>query len=144
MQSALLNQTQKNKVTIILKEFEEHLRQALQWLDGYTEEGILYHRKLDIPFENQKEARKNIEEALQLISDLEKRFALEPEIVNSAAIIWGAMSIDWSQLSDIHAQDLRRAGEVHPDLADAIDGPVDHLANLALKIHANFSGHNRR
>jgi hypothetical protein len=42
MTNELLNLSQKTKVTIILSLFEEHLRQAMQWVDGYTEEGLLY------------------------------------------------------------------------------------------------------
>jgi len=42
MTNELLNLSQKTKVTIILSLFEEHLRQAVQWLDGYSEEGLLY------------------------------------------------------------------------------------------------------
>lgn len=89
MQTELLNPTQKTKVTIILRAFEEHLRQALRWLDGYRDDGFLYFRKLDLPPENQEEARKNIEEALNLISHLVEELDLPPQIENAARIVLG-------------------------------------------------------
>lgn len=140
MQTELLNPTQKTKVTIILRAFEEHLRQALGWLDGYRDEGYLYFRKLDLPPENQEEARKNIGDALTLIAQLVEQLDLQPEAENAARIVWGAMAIDWTDLTDIYARDVRGAGEVHPGLAAVIDHPVDQLASLALSIQANFSG----
>jgi hypothetical protein len=140
MQTVLLNPTQKTKVTVILRAFEEHLRQALAWLDGYREEGYLYFRKLDLPAENQEAARKNIEKALNLIAQLVEQLDLKPEVENSARIVWGAMAIDWTDLTDIHARDLHGSGEVHPDLVALLDNPVVQMASLAMAIQTNFSG----
>jgi hypothetical protein len=138
MPGELLNPTKKTKVTITLRRFEEDLRQALQWLDGYAEEGFLFRRKMDLPPENRELARKNIEAALLEISELAIKLDLEAEVENSARIIWGAMSIDWADLTDIHARDLRGSGAVNPVLAEILDDPVDRLADLAMAIHANF------
>ena len=144
MTTELLNLSQKTKVTIILSLFEEHLRQAVHWLDGYSEEGLLYRRKLDLPLENQEKARRNIEEALSIISDLVDQLDLQTEGENPARIIGGNMSLDWDSLCDIQALKLLGSGDVHPDLAAALDQPVDRLANCALTIQRIFIGKNSK
>jgi len=144
MTTELLNLSQKTKITITLSLFEEHLRQAAHWLDGYSEEGLLYRRKLNIPLENQEKARRNIEEALSLISDLVAQLELQADVENPARIVGGDMSLDWANLCDIRARNLIGSGDVHPGLAALIDQPVDQLANLALTIQKNFIGKNSK
>ena len=144
MTTELLNLSQKRKVTIILRLFEEHLRQAVHWLDGYSEEGLLYRRKLDLPRDNQEKARRKIEEALIIISDLVDQLDLLTEVENPARIIGGNMSLDWANLCDIQALKLLGSGDVHPDLAVILDQPVDQLVNCALTIQKIFTGKNSK
>lgn len=134
MHTELLKPNQKNRVTIVLRRFEEDLREALRWLDGYTEEGYLYHRKLEMSEEKMALVRKLIQDALVDIASLVEQLDLNVEEENAVRMIRGTMSVDWADLSILHARDLRGAGEVNPDLAAILDRPVDRLANTALRI----------
>jgi hypothetical protein len=136
MPSDFLNPSQKLRITIVLRLFEEHLRMALLVLEGYSERGILYSKKLEISENAKEEVRSKILAALEEISHVAKTLDLEMEIQNAGAIIGGEMSIDWVNLTDIHARSLSGYGNVHPDLGSVIDQSLDRLAGAAFAIQA--------
>ena len=132
----LLNPAQRSSLTIGLRAFEMHLRQADAWLQGGEERGILYRRSLDLSPEQRAAARAQIAAALAQIAVLAERFGLAAAEDELGATIASQMSVDWANLCDARSDKLRRYGEVDPRLADLLDVDLDRLAQLALSLAA--------
>ena len=132
----LLNAAQRSSLTIGLRAFEMHLRQADAWLRGEEERGILYRRGLNLPLEQRAAARAQIAAALAQIAALAERFGLAAVEDDLGAVITAQLSVDWANLSDVRAAKLRRYGEVDPRLTDLLDADVDRLAQLAMSLAA--------
>lgn len=132
----LLNPYQKNSLRITLLGFEESLRHALEWLDGYEEDGILYSCRLSLPEENKKQIRQAINVALGLIEKLNHKFDLQKESNNVASMLRGELSVNWANLLDTRAKKLVRYGDVHPKLANILDSDIQNLAEIALQLSA--------
>jgi len=135
----LLNTAQRRSLTIGLRAFEMHLRQADAWLQGKEERGILYRRSLDLPPERRASARTQIAAALARIAVLAERFGLAVAENDLRATIAAQMSVDWANLCDTRPEKLRRFGEVDPRLPELLDVEIDSLAQLALSV-ATLSG----
>jgi hypothetical protein len=73
----LLNPSQKSSLKIVLRMFEENLRQADSWLDGRQANGILYRQQLHLTQSQRSEAHKRIATALDEIAVFAKELALE-------------------------------------------------------------------
>lgn len=132
----LLNFAQRNSLTLGLRAFEGHLRQADAWLEGEEEHGILYRRSLDLTPERRAAARARIAAALAQIAALAERFDLPVTEDNLEATITSQMSADWANLCDTRAAKLRRYGRVDPQLTACLDADMDALAQLALSLAA--------
>ena len=132
----LLNFAQRNSLTLGLRAFEGHLRQADAWLLGQEEHGILYRRSLDLPPERRAAARAQIAAALTQIAVLAERFDLPVTEDDLGATFASQMSVDWANLCDTRSSKLRRYGEVDPRLPELLDADVDALAQLALALAA--------
>lgn len=132
----LLNAAQRGSLTIGLRAFEMHLRQADAWLQGEEEHGILYRRSLHLAPKHRAAARAEIAEALARIAVLAAQFDLPVTEDDLGATIASQMSVDWANLCDTRADKLRRYGEVDPRLAEFLDADVDALAQLALSLAA--------
>jgi hypothetical protein len=85
----LLNPYQKNSLRITLRMFEENLRNALEWLDGREEDGILYSRKLILSPTGREQARQYIKVALGVIEKLSFQFDLRKESSYAASMLRG-------------------------------------------------------
>ena len=132
----LLNRYQKNSLRIALLGFEKNLRRALEWLDGYEENGILYSRKLNHPEKNGKQARQEIKTALDMIEKLSRKFDLRKEDSDAASMLRGDLTISWANLLDTRANKLGRYGKVNPELASNLDSDIQNLAGIALQLSA--------
>jgi hypothetical protein len=132
--SELLNFAQRNRVFNTLRGFEEDLHIANRWLNGCEEQGTLFHHYLKLSPEHFPYIRNLIAEALKIISELSMQLNLSKQEENSARMIMGRMTIDWTYLSDCHAKDLKNSGAVHPELANILDSPIDRLAQIALDL----------
>jgi hypothetical protein len=138
-----LNRAQWNSLRISILSFERRLREAQDWLDGLEEHGTFYHRQLAIPDENRQEARRQIEQALQLLGRLGARLELpfQEETVNSE--LRSEMTISWANLLDNRASKLGRFGEVHPSLSGELDATIEELAGIANLLAAIFGETNK-
>jgi len=134
----LLNPYQKASLATVLRMFEEDLRQADRWLDGYQAEGILYRQELHLAPLKRTRARKRIAAALDEIADLARGLGLEQQIEDPAGLIRGQMSIAWANLMDSQAGKLKRYGEVQPDVGTEIDPHIQRLAQAALELASMF------
>ena len=132
----LLNPYQKNSLRITLRMFEENLRNALEWLDGREEVGILYKRKLNLPQENREQARQYIKFALGVIEKLSHKFDLRKESSDAASMLRGELDVGWTNLLDTRAKKLGRYGKVHPELANVLDADIQNLAEIAQQLSA--------
>lgn len=132
----LLNTAQRRSLTIGLRAFEMHLRQADAWLQGKEETGILYRRGLDLSPERRASARTQIAAALARIAVLAERFGLAVAQNDLGATIAAQMSADWANLCDTRPEKLCRFGEVDPRLRELLDAEIDSLAQLALSVAA--------
>ncbi len=136
MRADLLNTAQRSSLTVGLRAFEMHLRQADAWLQGEEERGILYRRSINRPPDQRAAARKQIAAALAQIAALVERFGLAATEDDLGTTITSQMSVDWANLCDTRSDKLRRYGEVDPRLPDLLDADIDRLALLALSLAA--------
>ena len=132
----LLNTAQRSSLTIGLRAFEMHLRQADAWLRGGEERGILYRRSLDLSPERRAAVRAQIAAALAQIAELAERFDLSATEDDLGATIASLMSVDWANLCDTRSAKLHRYGDVDPRLAGLLDADIDALAQRALAVAA--------
>lgn len=130
----LLNPGQRRSVTVTLRNFEISLRQALTWLDGKNENGILYRETLRLSAPKRAEMRRAIEAALAEIAATSELFALESDEQEAGGLIRSEMSVAWANLLDTRSKKLRGYGEVHPQLAKALDPHILNLSNLAMQL----------
>jgi len=132
----LLNPYQKNSLRITLRMFEENLRNALEWLDGREEDGILYSRKLTLSPAGREQARQYIKVALGVIEKLSLQFDLRKESNDAASMLRGELDVGWANLLDTRAKKLGRYGKVHPELLSVLDSDVQKLAEIAQQLSA--------
>jgi hypothetical protein len=134
----LLNPVQKNSLRVVLQHFEENLIHAQAWLDGHEEAGVLYQRKLAMSDKKKERAKQQIQAARELIGEMSRTFELPLESEDAAALIRAEMAICWADLLDSRANDLRRCGAVHPQLAGVLDPDIQKLAGVALFLTTFF------
>jgi hypothetical protein len=136
----LLNTAQRNSLTIGLRAFEMHLREADAWLQGREERGILYLQRADLPAERCAPVRGQIAAALAQIAALTERLGLEAVAYDVGATISAQMSVDWANLCDTRSDMLRRYGDVDPRLSELLDPGIDALSQSALLVSALGQG----
>jgi len=136
----MLNEAQRNRLTIVLRGLEMSLRDITAWLaeGGEEEVGILYRRRLTLPDDRKEAVLREIESALDEIAQLAALLRLPAHESDRAAQIAAEMSIHWSDLVDSRTSKLRRYGAVQPALAPLLDKRLDRLAGGALKLIALF------
>lgn len=130
----LLNESQRRKLTSRLLLLEKDLRQVDAWLQITEEPGLLYRRSLSLSPEQRAAARQNIAAALEQIGELADRFNLARQEENLAATINAMMRLDWCDLGEAYADNLKSSGAVDPHLAPALDPLLDRLAGLVLSL----------
>jgi hypothetical protein len=135
----LLNPSQLLSVTIVLRMFEENLRQADSVLKEAESNGILYHRKLFLEPVKRQAAQKLINTAYKEIAALAGELGLKPKVDNPAGLISGEMSESWVNLMNSSSSKLKRFGEVDPRLENVYNPPINHLAQLALALASIFN-----
>ena len=134
----LLNRYQWNSLRIRLRSYEESLRHALEWLDGYEEDGVLYSRKLILSEKNRKQAKQEIKHALDQIAEISRLLEIPKETENPASLVRGEMTVSWADLMDSRARKLGRYGKVHPELSSTLDPQIQNLAEIAKNLSAIF------
>jgi len=134
----LLNQPQRNSLTIALRMLEERLRQAAVWLQDDPDEGILYRRTIHLPSEARIAAQQGIAMALSQITQLVRDLGLQPQEERLESTISAAMNLSWANLCDVRSDKLKRYGPVAPRLAEALDPRIDTLAELTLSLALLF------
>ncbi len=134
----LLNRYQWNSLRIRLRSYEESLRHALEWLDGYEEDGILYSRRLILSEKNRKQAKQEIRHALDQIAEISHLLDIPKETENPAFLVRGEMTVSWADLMDSRARKLGRYGKVHPELSSTLDPQIQNLAEIAKNLSAIF------
>ena len=137
--SSLLNPTQRNSLTITVREFERQLRRADAVLQAPDEIGILYRRALRLSPEESASIRETIALALSEVAALVQELNLAPEDESPLATLSAQMSVSWANLTDVHAAKLARYGAVDPRLAGTLDPQIDRLAAFAMAL-ANAGG----
>jgi hypothetical protein len=113
-------------LTIGLRAFEMHLRQADAWLRGEEERGILYRRNIHLPPAQRAAARAQSAAALAQIAVLAERSDRAAAEEDLGAAIDAQLSVDWANLSDGRSAKLRRCGEVDLRLADLLVEDLCH------------------
>lgn len=133
----LLNAAQRRSLTIGLRAFEMHLRQAATTLEKGEERGVLYRRNLSLSAERRAKMHEQINLALAQIAALAKRFGLKAVEEDPASAIAAQMSVDWANLCDLRTDRLRRYGDVDVRLTDVLDADLAVLAECALSLAAS-------
>ena len=128
----------RRSVIIILRIYEENLRQTEAWLLGMETNGILYRRKLNLSPARQQAALKRVDAALETIAVLAQKVGLNPEEEDPAGLIRGDMSVDWVNLNDILSRKTERYGDVNSELESVLDPLIERLAELAMEIATIF------
>ena len=140
----MLNSAQRAAITIGLRAFEMHLHEVERWLRGEKDSGVLFWEHLDFSDEVRMQAEEQVAAALALVAELARRFELERTPVDLGAKITGMMSVDWADLVDLHASQLRRYGEVASEVSGLLDADVERLADTAkelAKLRGASQGH---
>ena len=119
--------------------FEKSLREALAWLDGQEEQGILYSAKLRLGQSQRAEARQQIGAALEEIAALRSVFELQKETQTPESLISAEMTVAWANLWDSRARKLGRYGKVAEGLSSGLDPHVTRLAEIANHLAVIFS-----
>lgn len=130
----LLNPAQRNSLTIGLRAFEMHLREADAWLQGREERGILYRRSLRLSPERREAMRAQIAAALARVAALAERFRLAAAEEDLGTVIAAQVSVDWANLCDMRSAKLHRYGEIDPRLHKLLDEDIAVLALQALDL----------
>jgi len=138
----LLNAPQRNSLAIVLRMFEEQLRQADRWLQGDLDEGTLYRPTLHLSLETRAAARQKIAVALAKIAELARQFNLERQEQDLGAAMAAEMSLSWADLCDTRSDKLMRYGDVNPDLGQILDPHIDCLAETALSLASMLRNNN--
>ena len=138
--AGLLNFAQRNLLTLGLRAFEMHLREADAWLHGREERGILYLQRANLPPERCATVHRQIAEALARIAVLTEQFSLEAVGYDVGATISAQMSVDWANLCDMRSDTLRRYGDVDPRLSELLDPGIDALSQSALIVSGLVRG----
>ena len=131
---SLLNSEQQSSVKIVLRMFEENLREVETWLQGAEVNGILYQRRLNLPAAKREAVQQCVDAALEIIAALARKFDLKPEVEDVSNMIRSRMSIRWADLADTQSRKLKRFGEVPPELKRTLDPDIQQLARLALEL----------
>jgi hypothetical protein len=134
----LLNPDQRRSVTIVLRMFEENLRQAEAWLQDAEVNGILYQRKLNLSPARRQAAQQRVAAALEQVAALAQEIGLEPEVEDPAGLIRGELSVSWANLIESQSSKLKRFGDVNPGLESVLDPAIQHLAQATLELAALF------
>ena len=129
--TGLLNPAQRNSLTVGLRIFEMHLRQARAWLTSEPEQGILVSRSRQPAPERQALIMQQIDLALVEIAGLAEKFDLLPTTQDFGAVFAAQMSADWATLCDLKPAKLRRYGAVAEELTTELDPALDTLLELA-------------
>ncbi|MCL4507687.1 MAG: hypothetical protein M1140_16945 [Chloroflexi bacterium] len=112
----LLNQLQRNSLSIGLREMEITLRHATEDLTS-REQGMLYENKPTISPQALEQFQREVALALQDVADLVERLDLSRSAQSNTAVLLAQMAVLWSNLCDISVDKLSRYGDVSPDLA---------------------------
>jgi hypothetical protein len=129
-----LNPYQKRSLEVVLRTFEERLRQTRTWLQSPEENGILYRKTGNVSLEQKEMIESQIDLALEQIAWLASTFDLKLVEEDIASWLRGVMSESWADLIDTQANKLQRFGEVSSELHEMLDPIVSRLAQLALEI----------
>ncbi len=122
----LLNQPQRNSVSIALRELEVVLRHVSEDLTT-RERGMLYEYQPSIPSEGLARIEQESELALQDVALLVRNLDLARAAQANTAVQLAQMAVLWSNLCDISVDKLSRYGEVSPDLAPALMPALNRL-----------------
>ena len=129
-----LNDYQRNSLAAVLRLHEHRLRQAEEWLLQTPASGSLYRRVLRLSAEQRQLALGRIAEALALVAQVARDFALEPVEEDLGAGMAADMTVSWANLLDASSGKLGRYGAVDPRLGPLLDPYVGRLAELALEL----------
>jgi len=135
-----LNLYQRNYLTVSLYSFEETLRLAAEWIkEEKSESGILYNRTVTLSPAKKLAASKLIDQALDKIHAITNELGLHKEHEDIARLIRARMNSCWEELSDSHAAQLKRYGDVDPELARYLDPNIELLAAMAVDLANLFA-----
>jgi len=130
----LLNDYQRNLLAVVLRLHEHRLRQAEEWLRQTPGPRILYRRVLQLSAEQKQLALEQIAEALALVAQVARDFALEPVEEDLGAGMAADMTVSWANLLDASSCKLGAYGAVDPRLGPLLDPYMGRLAELALEL----------
>jgi len=141
----LFNPYQRNAVYTALQIYEKSLLNAMRWLRGDVEEGILVRRELHLPPHLRARAQEKIQEALDEIKQLSEKFGFERKEENIAAELRSEMNFRWVDMCEREASSLKGYGEVNPKLSSELDPSIQRLATLAVQLGLIFQeGENKK
>ena len=143
MTKRLLNPYQRNSVVVTLRTAETILRSALGDLTS-QDEGILYRRSARLTDNQREQVKQLAESALAEVAHLAQTLDLPVEDQNNAAALHGQLAVLWSDLHEIRAKELRRYGEVAPELEMVLTPPLMRLIQSVTKLMDTLDVRKRR
>ncbi len=128
-QKRLLNDAQKNSLTITLRLLEERILELKRLKREQQLIGLLFHFENDIPSEKLDQLDQRFDRILQLIEQAKAKFNLPEKTTTLSSYLNAFTSYFWSLLMDERSEKLTRYGEVQPGLQPELDPLIEQLVD---------------
>lgn len=126
-QNSLLNNAQKNSLTVTLRLLEERILDLKQLMRERQLKGLLFRFENDISSEQLDQLRQSFDRILELIAQLKKKFNLADKTMTLSSQLNAFTSHFWSLLMDEKSKKLGRYGEVKTGLKEELDPLIKKL-----------------
>jgi hypothetical protein len=130
----MLNESQRRRVSAILRVTEERLLNFQEQLSGARPSQALLDIENDLSEWERAVVGKKVSQMLLLIAEVRERFDLTPSWQSLRRALIGGLTLTSVGLQDAKAAALRAYGEAAPQLAPTldplIDGVIDGLAEI--------------
>ena len=133
MEELNLNVSQKRYIRASLLSFER----ALHWIRRsltIEDEGILFHREIDLNKKDSEIILDRVNDAITLINKYAKKINLESIEENIEREIVAEMNIAWENLEECRSKRVKGYGDLSSNAAELIDRAIDELIKINLEI----------
>ncbi|GBE26170.1 hypothetical protein BMS3Bbin03_00081 [bacterium BMS3Bbin03] len=135
-ENTLLNQAQKNSVSIALRLLEENIFRIRLILAQRSYNGHLYSFRVDLDDDQISNLQEIFDNILERITAAKKGLNLISTNDLLSQSLNGSASYFWSVLIDEKSEKLKRYGDVSPFLKQELDPTIDQIITLLNRMTA--------
>ncbi len=136
----LLNEFQKNSLSVSLRLLEKRILLLESLLELGEKEGALYSFRIDLNEAEIERFREKVEFIRQLVGIIREKFKLKPSEDYFSQHLKGLSSYFLTVFEDEKAAKLRRYGKVSPDLPAELDPLIEELLGHIRSLLAGVEG----